>query len=186
MKTKTSAHLDNETLLRWQMDDVTELERTHVAECSECEAQAKPLKEALSWFGAAARQWGEERAELVQEWHASRDAAVQEWRESKTAAARSWRSMTAAWAVVSVALLLIFAVGVPRWKAHQAAMVAQVQQRQQQQQQQKQELTRDDALLEEVDQDVSQEVPEALQPLSWNSASGNTTTSSADSTVSRQ
>jgi hypothetical protein len=173
-----STHLNDERLMRWQMGDATEPERTHVAECTECQAQAQPLKDALSWFGTAARQWGEERAALVQEWHESRDAAVQEWRESKAAAARGWRSMAAAWALVSVTLLLVFAIGMPRWKAHQAAIEARVQQ--QHQQEQKQELARDNALLEEVDQDVSQVVPEAMEPLSWNAASGNATNSASD------
>jgi hypothetical protein len=181
MNKNTSAHLNDKTLIRWQMGDATELERTHVAECTECQAHAKPLKDALSWFGAAARQWGEERAALVEEWHQSRDAAAQEWRESKAAAARGWRSMAAAWALVSVALLLVFAIGVPRWKAHRAAIEAQVQQRQQEQ---KQDLARDNALLEEVDQDVSQVVPEAMQPLSWSAANSNPTNSASD-TASR-
>ena len=97
---------------------------------------------------------------------------MQEWDESRSTAARSWRSMAAAWVTVGVALLLIFGIGLPRWEAHRAAIEAQVQQRQQQQAQQ--ELVRDNALLEEVDQDVSQEVPSAMQPLSW-SASDTTT-----------
>jgi hypothetical protein len=179
MNKNTSPHLNNETLMRWQVGDATEPERTHVAECAECQAQAKPLKDALSWFGVAARQWGEERAALVEDWHKSRDAATQEWRMSKAAAARGWRSMAAAWALVSVTLLLIFAIGVPRWKAHQAAIEAQMQQ--QRQQEQKQELARDNALLEEVDQDVSQVVPEAMEPLSWNTASGNIASTSGSS-----
>jgi hypothetical protein len=179
MNKDTSAHLNDETLMRWQVGDATEPERTHVAECAECQAQAKPLKDALSWFGVAARQWGEERAALVEEWHKSRDAATQEWRMSKAAAARGWRSMAAAWALVSITLLLIFAIGVPRWKAHQATIEAQVQQ--QRQQEQKQELARDNALLEEVDQDVSQVVPEAMEPLSWNTASGNIASTSSSS-----
>ena len=182
MNKNTSAHLNDETLIRWQMGDAAEPERTHVAECTECQAQARPLKDALSWFGAAARQWGEERATLVEEWHESRDAAAREWRMSKAAAARGWRSMAATWALVSVALLLFFAIGVPRWKAHRAAIVAQVQQRQQEE---KQKLASDNALLEEVDQDVSQEVPEALQSLSW-STSNSTGASAAGEKVSRQ
>jgi hypothetical protein len=183
MNKNPSTHLNDDTLMRWQMGDATELERTHVAECTECQAHVQPLKDALSWFGTAARQWGEERAALVQEWHDSKDAATQEWRRSKTAAARSWRSMAAAWALVSVTLLLVFAIGMPRWKAHQAAIEAQVQQ--QHQQEQRQELASDNALLEEVDQDVSQEVPEALQSLSWNT-SNSTGTSAAGDRVSRQ
>jgi hypothetical protein len=91
--------------------------------------------------------------------------------------------MVSAWAVVSVALLLMFGIGLPRWKAHRAAVEAQMQQRQQQQE--KQELARDNALLEEVDQDVSQVVPEAMQPLSWNGANGSTT-SVTNGTATRQ
>ena len=184
MKNNTYAHLKEEALMRWQMGDATEPERLHVAECPECQAQTKPLKDALSWFSAAARQWGEERAALIQEWHESRGAAALEWRASKAAAARGWRGMAASWTAVSIALLLIFAIGGPRWKAHRAALEAQVQQRQQQQQDEK-DLARDNALLEEVDQDVSQEVPEAMQPLSWNTANGSTATTAGD-TASRQ
>jgi hypothetical protein len=183
MNKNTSAHLNEDMLTRWQMGDANESERTHIAECPECQAQTKPLKDALSWFGIAARQWGEERAALLQEWHESKDGAAREWRESKVAAARGWRGMAAAWAVVSLALLLLFGIGVPRWKAHQATMEARVQQRQQQNQ--TQELARDNALLEEVDQDVSQEVPTAMQPLSWSTANSNATSSKGD-TVSRQ
>jgi hypothetical protein len=139
------------------MGDATDAERVHVGACADCQAQARPLQDALSWFGAAARQWGEEKAALIEE-----------WRESKHAAARSWRSMVGMWAAVSVALLLIFGIGLPRWKAHRTAIEAQVHQ--QQQQQEKQELARDNALLDEVDQDVSQVVPEAMEPLSWNTA----------------
>jgi hypothetical protein len=158
---KTTEHLSEEAMMRWQIGDASEAERAHVAMCAECQAEAKPLKDALSWFGAAARQWGEEKA-----------AAAHEWRQSDSAAARSWRSMLGIWATVSVALLLIFGIGLPRWKAHRAAIEAQLHQQQQLQQeaQNKQELARDNALLDEVDQDVSQVVPQAMQPLSWSPA----------------
>jgi hypothetical protein len=173
MTDRTSAHLDEEGVLRWQMGDAAEAERAHLTACAECQAQTKTLGDSLSWFGAAARQWGEEKAAVAQEWSATRNAAAHEWRESKAAAARSWRRMVAAWAIVGTVVLLMFAVGIPRWKAHQSAIEAQVWQRQQQQE--KQELARDNALLEEVDQDVSQVVPEAMQPLSWNAVNGSTT-----------
>jgi hypothetical protein len=167
-----NSHLNQEAMLRWQAGEASEVEQAHVAECAECRAQTQPLADALQWFGSAARQWGAEKAALAQEWREARAAAMQEWHESKSAAARSWRSMAAAWVTVGVALLLMFGIGLPRWEAHRAAIEAQVQQRQQQQAQQ--ELVRDNALLEEVDQDVSQEVPSAMQPLSW-SASDTTT-----------
>jgi hypothetical protein len=183
MSGRTSGHLNEGAMARWQMGDASEAERAHVAACAECQAQTRPLADALSWFGAAAREWGQEKSAAAQEWHAAKAGAVQEWRQSKAAAARSWRSIFAAWAMAGAVLLLMFAVGVPRWKAHRAAMEAQVEQRQQLQE--KQELARDNALLEEVDQDVSQVVPQAMQPLSWNTAKSNAA-GATDPAASRQ
>jgi hypothetical protein len=180
MTERTSAHFDEDAVTRWQMGDATEAERTHLAGCAECQAQARPLADALSYFGAAAREWGDERAAVTQEWRAAKAA---EWRDSKTAAALSWRPMSAAWVTVSVALLLLFGVGLPRWKAHRVYIEAQAQQ--QRVQEQKQELARDNALLDAVDQDVSQVVPEAMQPLSWNAANNNAA-GTTNGTPSRQ
>ena len=112
MSERTSAHFDKEAAMRWQMGEATEGERAHWVGCTECQAQTRPLADALSWFGTAAQQWGEEKATAAQEWRAARAEAEQEWRESKAVAARSRRSMSAAWAMVSVVLLLIFVIGV--------------------------------------------------------------------------
>jgi hypothetical protein len=183
MNKATNAHLDEEAVTRWQMGDAEDAERAHVAGCAECQAQTRPLADALSWFGAAARQWGEEKAAVAQEWRVAKAAAAHEWQESRAAAARGWRGMVAVWAVVGVVLLLMFVIGVPRWQAHRAAIEAQMQQ--QQQQQESQELARDNTLLDEVDQDVSQVVPEAMQPLSWNTANSNAA-AATDATASRQ
>lgn len=184
---RTREHLNQEALLRWQIGDANDAERAHVATCKECQAQAKPLEDALGWFGAAARQWGEEKAAVAEEWRDAKAAAVLEWQESKRAAARNWRGLVGVWATVSVALLLIFGIGLPRWNAHRAAIEAQVHQQQQLQRekQDQQELARDNALLEQVDQDVSQEVPEAMQPLSWGPANSGSASSSGG-TASRQ
>jgi hypothetical protein len=178
-------------MMRWQMGDANEAERAHVATCAECQAQTNPLKDALSWFGAAARQWGEEKAAVAEEWRGAKAAAAEEWRNSKHAAARNWRSMMDLWATVSVALLLIFGIGLgiglPRWNAHRAAIQAQVRQQQEQQReiQDKQELARDNALLDQVDQDVSQVVPEAMQSLSW-STTNSSAVSPSSGKASRQ
>jgi hypothetical protein len=163
-----NTHLSERAILRWHADETSQVERRHVAECAECQARVKPLADALSWFSAAARQWGTEKAALAQEWRAAKASVIQEWEESRFAAARRWRSMIAVWAVVSVALLMIFGIGLPRWKAHRAVIEAQMLQHRQEQA--KQELARDNALLDQVDQDVSQEVPAALQPLSWSTS----------------
>jgi hypothetical protein len=94
--------------------------------------------------------------------------------------------MVGVWAAVSVALLLIFAIGLPLRNAHRAAIQAQMHQQQQQREiQDKQELARDNALLDQVDQDVSQVVPEAMQPLSWSTTNSGAVTPSGG-TASRQ
>ena len=176
MSREADAHLTEQALLRWQMGDASKTERAHVNGCLHCQAQAKPMTDALGWFGAAARQWGDEKAAVTREWRESKAAAsqergdatrsaVSEWHGAKAAAAQSWRAMAASWAVACIVLLLIFGIGLPRWKAHRRALEAQAKQQQLQQ-----ELARDNALLDEVDRDVSQVVPEAMQPLSRESA----------------
>ena len=116
MNEKTSAHFDEEALVRWQMGDAAEAERVHLAGCADCQARTRSLADSLSWFGAAARQWGEEKA-----------VASENLWERKPATSMNWRGMVAAWAMVSVALLLVFGIGLQRWKGHRAAIEAQVQ-----------------------------------------------------------
>jgi hypothetical protein len=147
-------HLTEEMLLRVQMGDASEAERAHLAGCEQCQQEAEPLSDSLRWFGAAAREFGAEKAALAGE-----------WREARRAAAVHHRGFIAAWAAVAAVLLLMLGIGLPRWQQHRAAVAAQAEQQRQQR------LTEDDALLEEVDKDVSQVVPDAMQPLSLNSSS---------------
>jgi hypothetical protein len=158
-------HLTEEMLLRVQMGEASEQERAHLASCEQCRPQAEPLSETLRWFGAAAREFGGEKAALAAEWRQSKAGFAQEWQDARIAAAAHRRTLMATWGAVAAVLLLMFGMGLPRWQQHRAAVAAVVQQQRQQQ------LTEDDALLEEVDQDVSQVVPDAMQPLSLNSNS---------------
>lgn len=169
MSRETTMHLTEQGLLRWQMGDASEAERAHVSACPQCQAQTRPMADALSWFGTAAREWGDEKAAATLQWRDATSSAAEEWRGARTAAARSWRTMAASWAVACVVLLLIFGIGLPRWNAHRQALEAAIQQQQRQQ-----ELARDNALMEEVDSDVSQVVPEAMQPLTVGSTAGET------------
>jgi hypothetical protein len=150
-----NSHLSQEEILRWQAGDASEVEQAHIAECAECRAQTQPLADALQWFGAAARQWGAEKAALA---GTSRVDVRTTLRWGKFAAA------------LALACMLLVASGIAllRWqKSPSVPTQARVQQQQETPQQQ---LAHDNALLEAVDQDVSQEVPSAMQPLSWSTS----------------
>jgi hypothetical protein len=150
-----NTHLSKKAMLRWQAGEASELERGHVAECTQCQAQIQPLTDALSWFGAAAREWGAERAAVPRRLQAVA-GGVHRWYRFAIAAA------------LACVLLLATGVALLDWsRSHMAPMQAQAPQQQQVTQQ---ELARDNALLDEVDQDVSQEVPAAMQPLSWSAS----------------
>lgn len=166
MNESTGKHLDREAVIRWQMGDASEAEREHMASCAVCQAEAKPLEESLAWFGAAARNWGEHKAAL-----AARGAHV------RHAAVVSWRVLMGVCAAATVAVLMVLGIGLPHWKSQAPTSQAHVQPQQIEQQQQ-QEIASDNALLDEVDQDVSQEVPTAMQPLSWSATSSSAGTSS--------
>jgi hypothetical protein len=159
-----NTHLSEKAMLRWQAGEASEPERRHVAECAECQARMQPLSDALSWFGAAARQWGAEKA-----------AAQRTLHVVATVTHRWYRFAVAA----ALACVLLVATGIAmlHWQKNQNAPTqAQAPQQHEagQQETRQQELARDNALLDAVDQDVSQEVPAALEPLSWSAS--NTTT----------
>lgn len=173
MKQFVGEHLDEDAMLRWQMEDASEAEREHLADCTVCLVKAKSLKDALGWFGTAAREWGGEKATMARARNDAKDAATLKWRKPKSALLLSWQSMVGVGAMVAAALLLIFGIGLPHRRSQQvpAPTTAMVQQAGEKQQITDNNALSDNALLEEVDQDVSQEVPAALQPLNWSTAS---------------
>jgi hypothetical protein len=149
-----NSHLSQEAMLRWQAGDASAVEQAHIAECVECQAQTQSLGDALQWFGSAARQWGAEKAA------STRTSRVD------VRPPLHWGRFAAALALVC--MLIATGIALLRWqKDPRVPMQARVQQQQETSQQQ---LARDNALLEAVDQDVSQEVPSAMQPLSWNAS----------------
>lgn len=154
-----NSHLSEEAMLRWQAGGASAVEQAHIAECPQCRAQTQPLADALHWFGAAAREWGAEKAAFA------RTSRVD------VRASRHWGRFAAA---LAVACMLLVATGIALLRWQQSPSVPTQARAQQQQETTQQELARDNTLLEEVDQDVSQEVPSAMQPLSW-SASDTTT-----------
>ena len=149
----TSHHLTAEAMLRWQIGEATAAERAHVDGCAACTAQTQPLADALKLFGESAREWGNAKAGTAQQ----PEAVSPLW--------PSWGAMAA----VCALLLLTLGIGAARWQAHRTALQATARQQQVQQ-----ELAQDNALLEAVDQDVSQLVPDALTPLSDTGSGGST------------
>lgn len=149
----STEHLSREAALRWQMGEASEQERAHVESCAACQSETAPLNDALQLFGAAAREWGEARAAT---------SPVRAGRAQQRHATRLGWSVLA---TVCALLLLTAGIGTARWQSQRSAMQATVRQQQAQQ-----ELAQDNALLEEVDQDVSQIVPDALSPLSGSSS----------------
>jgi hypothetical protein len=161
MNENTAEHLNREAVIRWQMGDATEPERRHMTECEVCQAEAKPLQDAVQWFGMAAREWGKQKAAFE-----GRRAWV------RHAGEVSWRVLLGVCAAVTIAVLVVFGIGLPHWKSQPVTNHAHVQQQVESQQQ---EIASDDALLDEVDQDVSREVPAAMQPLTWSAAGSSST-----------
>jgi hypothetical protein len=158
-----NTHLSEKAMLRWQAGEASELERRHVAECAECQARMQPLSDALSWFGTAARQWGAEKASAQRTVHVVATVTHRWYRFAMAAA-------------LACVLLVATGIAMLHWQKQNASMQAQGPQQHEtnQGEARQQELARDNALLDEVDQDVSQEVPAALEPLSWSAS--NTTT----------
>ncbi len=154
-----NGHLSEDAMLRWQMGNASEAETVHVAGCRACQGQTQSLTDTLGWFGAAARQWGEEQGSTTHRWLAASPAPRR----------HRWHSVTAGVAMVCAILLVMLGIAMPRWQAHRATFAAQAREKQMQQ-----ELARDNALMEAVDRDVSQEVPDAMEPLSWEKSWGNT------------
>lgn len=188
---ETTPHLDREAALRWQMGDARDDERAHVAACAACQAQLQPLTEALQVFRAAAVEWSEAKSVAVPEWSDAKSvaapawsdarsvaAAEQKWLERKAAAGQPRRRVALSWAVACALLLTTFALGLSRWQAHQTAHQAALQAAARLQQ--TRQLEQDDALLESIDQDVSQVLPQALAPLS-EAESGTTATAAGQS-----
>lgn len=148
----TSEHLADEAALRWQIGEATAAERAHVAQCATCQAQTHPLAESLQLFRTAAQEWGAVKAATTPRTHAPQHVRL------------SWSAIAA----VCALLLLTISIAAVRWQSRQASLQMAARQRQVQQQ-----MAQDDALLEAVDQDVSQIVPDALTPLA-RSSNGNT------------
>jgi len=139
-------HLSERQMSEWVLGERGPDAERHVGECARCRDAVNGTALALAAFRQSARQWSEE--ELG-------SAAADAW---KTESARPWitfRSLR--WACVAAMVLMLAGVAVmrrvPRPVAEDTAAA-------------------DAALLQQIDADVSQTVPDSMAPLvklvSWN------------------
>jgi hypothetical protein len=122
-------HLSPEQISKWICDDLSQDEKQHARECSQCAAAVAEFQETLSVFGETVKQW-------------AHDEAPQ----------RSWRRPerhVLQW--VGIAAAIVIAALVPFY--------AQMQIRE------REVRAREDALLlERVDEQISRDVPKAMEP----------------------
>lgn len=142
-----SRHLSERQMSEWVLGERSPDAEQHVGECAHCRKAVSGAAQALAAFRQSARQWSE--SELGA-------AAANAW---KTERARPWitfRSLR--WACMAAMVSVLAGVSVV-WPPKPAA----------------EDSAADAALLERVDADVSQTVPDSMAPLvklvSWNGES---------------
>jgi len=143
-------HLSAEQVSQWMIGERTPQLEQHVEECAACRGELAQLESALSQFRTAMR----DPAHL---------APPPEWREPAPSAARlTWPRLVLA----AMALAVLLAAPVSwRVRAHERALREEAARAAQ----------ADSQLLESVDSEISQAVPEPMEPLvtlvTWNSSS---------------
>jgi hypothetical protein len=129
-------HLSEKQILAWQLNEQSTQERRHVEQCKRCQGQVADLSRVISLYRSSVHGWSEARAAHVV-W-----TAPSRW--------QLWRGATLRWAS---AVVLTLAVATPLY-THRVM------------EERKAERARaDQALLDQVDQEVSQTVPDTMEPL---------------------
>jgi hypothetical protein len=159
-------HLADDELHAWQAGERSAESAQHVAECAECHRSVRRMEEVLALFGETARAWSAERSAIRRMPAVSVPGVLGSgmpglgWKRNLPLQ-RGW-----AWTAAVTIFLLIVSGG------------AWVQQVQHQQAARAQQLARDSMLLQQVDEDISQAVPEALAPLGQVAVSSDSTNTS--------
>lgn len=132
-----SKHLSSERICAWMIGgDMPHLETQHVRECEHCQAEVARLSAALASFRGAARHWSEQQ--MRPSLHA-KPARV-----APGAPRLRWALLVAAVLLLALVPMYMNRVGRQQRLARTAA---------------------DEALLEQVDAEVSQSIPSPMQPL---------------------
>ena len=137
-------HLTEQEQNSWLLGERAAAAEAHLRECAECRTRVERVEEGLMQFRACSLAWSAESARRVQHALPRRPAP---------------RSFTHTWAAGCAAAALAAAVGLAGLHPRHAAPVPTPQAG-----------LSDDALLEQVDQQVAGNVPEAMQPLTGTTA----------------
>jgi hypothetical protein len=132
-------HLTERQILAWQLNEQTPGERKHVDECDRCRAEVMTLQGSLSLYRASVHGWSE-----------SRQVRAGKFAWAPPSRWQMWRRPVLQWASAAA---LTLAVGAPVY-THRV-----IEERREQRAQ------ADQALLEQVDREVSQTIPDTMEPL---------------------
>jgi predicted anti-sigma-YlaC factor YlaD len=139
-------HLSERQMSEWSLGERSPEVEWHVGECPACRAELDRSAGALAAFRQSARQWSDEQLLA---------APPDAWRVDR---ARPWITLRGLRWACAVAIMFLCAGGSVVWRNHrsEAADAAAA----------------DAMLLKQIDSDVSQPVPDSMEPLmklvSWN------------------
>ncbi len=132
-------HLTEQEQNNWLLGERAAAAEAHLRACAECRAQVESMHHGLAAFRNASLAWSTDEARRVQHALPRRPAP---------------RSFAHTWAAGCAAAVLAAAVGLAGLHPRHASPVPSAQAG-----------LSDDALLEQIDQQVGGSVPEAMQPL---------------------
>jgi predicted anti-sigma-YlaC factor YlaD len=141
-----SRHLSERQMSEWALGERSPGAERHVGECLRCREEVSRAAQALAAFRQSARQWSEDQLRAV---------APDAW---KTERARPWMAFRSLrWACLLALVLVLAGIAVLRRAQRPAA---------------EDSAAADARLLQQIDADVSQTVPDSMEPLvklvSWN------------------
>lgn len=150
MRSKDAQHLAEDQILQAAIGAPTAEEAIHAGECMACNEELLWLNRSLLDFCDSVHRFAEQQPALAE-------------RNWQAAAARQHRTRSLVWTCAVLALLLLLAA--PAYRIRQ-------------QQQRELQARQDQALMQQIDENISSAVPGAMEPLAklaaWNSTQNST------------
>ncbi|HUP02936.1 MAG TPA: hypothetical protein VMU19_03025 [Bryobacteraceae bacterium] len=135
-----SQHLSERQIAEWSLGGRDPEVDRHVAYCAACRAELERTGSALAAFRESARQWSAREMERVP--HTG-------WRAQDPPRWNAFRALR--WACAMAVLAVCAGVSTMAWRSHQAPA--------------QDSAAADAMLLKQIDADVSQTVPDSMEPL---------------------